>query len=279
MLEFRFMQRALLVSLMISIMIPLIGIVLVNRKTSMIGDALSHVSLSGVAAGLILNINPLIGGIVACVIGAFGIEGIRKKFPHYGDMATGIITALGLGIAAMLSDFAPGGNSFEAYLFGSIVSVSKMDLILISITFILVLALSLIFYGGLLNICINQNLARLAGVNTKLINGIFTFLASLTVALSAKVIGALMVTSLIVLPVANALLISRSYKQTYIFTLLFGMFYTLSGVVISYYFDVKPGGSIVVLAGLGLIITFSITKLKKKIQRDSKNFLKEQMSS
>ena len=274
MLEFRFMQRALLVSLMISIMIPLIGIVLVNRKTSMIGDALSHVSLSGVAAGLILNINPLIGGIVACVIGAFGIEGIRKKFPHYGDMATGI-----LGIAAMLSDFAPGGNSFEAYLFGSIVSVSKMDLILISITFILVLALSLIFYGGLLNICINQNLARLAGVNTKLINGIFTFLASLTVALSAKVIGALMVTSLIVLPVANALLISRSYKQTYIFTLLFGMFYTLSGVVISYYFDVKPGGSIVVLAGLGLIITFSITKLKKKIQRDSKNFLKEQMSS
>ncbi|WP_300408702.1 metal ABC transporter permease [Lagierella sp.] len=279
MLEFRFMQRALAVSLMISIMIPLIGIVLVNRKTSMIGDALSHVSLSGVAAGLILNINPLIGGVVACVVGAFGIEGIRKKFPHYGDMATGIITALGLGIAAMLSDFAPGGNSFEAYLFGSIVSVSKMDLILISITFLLVASLSLVFYGGLLNICINPNLARLAGVNTKLINGIFTFLASLTVALSAKVIGALMVTSLIVLPVANALLISRSYKQTYIFTLLFGMFYTLSGVVLSYYFDVKPGGSIVVLAGLGLIITFVITKVKNKLRRNSKQILKRQLSS
>ena len=82
MLAFKFIQRTLIVSMMISIMIPLIGIVLVNRKTSMIGDALSHVSLAGVAAGLILSINPLIGGVIACIIGAFGIEGIRKKFPH-----------------------------------------------------------------------------------------------------------------------------------------------------------------------------------------------------
>ncbi|MEJ8751727.1 metal ABC transporter permease [Lagierella sp. ICN-221743] len=276
MLAFKFMQRTLIVSMMISIMIPLIGIVLVNRKTSMIGDALSHVSLAGVAAGLILSINPLIGGVIACIIGAFGIEGIRKKFPHYGDMATGMITAVGLGIAAVLSDFAPGGNSFEAYLFGSIVSISKMDLILISITFLLVVTMSIIFYGGLLNICISPNLARLAGVNTKFINGLFTFLASITVALSSKVIGALMVTSLIVLPVANALMVSKSYKETYIYTILFGMLHTMSGVLFSYYFDVKPGGAIVVFAGLGLSITFIITKLRERALKKTEVILREQ---
>lgn len=114
MLQYSFMIRTLLVSLMISIIIPLIGIVIVNRGTSMMGDALSHVSLAGVALGLILSINPLIGAIFACVIGAFSIEKIRKKFPQFGDMATAIITSMGLGLAALLSDFSPGGSSFDA---------------------------------------------------------------------------------------------------------------------------------------------------------------------
>lgn len=264
MLQYSFMIRTLLVSLMISIIIPLIGIVIVNRGTSMMGDALSHVSLAGVALGLILSINPLIGAIFACVIGAFSIEKIRKKFPQFGDMATAIITSMGLGLAALLSDFSPGGSSFDAYLFGSIASVSKLDVVIVLITFILVVAISLIYYFGLLSIAIDPQLAKMSGVNVARINSIFTLLSALTIALSAKIIGALMVTSLIVLPVASSLLISKSYKATFLNTLVLGLIYTLSGVILSYYFDLKPGGAIVVIASLGMLICLLISKLKNK---------------
>ncbi|WP_282924303.1 metal ABC transporter permease [Peptoniphilus genitalis] len=264
MLQYSFMIRTLLVSLMISIIIPLIGIVIVNRGTSMMGDALSHVSLAGVALGLILSINPLIGAIFACVIGAFSIEKIRKKFPQFGDMATAIITSMGLGLAALLSDFSPGGSSFDAYLFGSIASVSKVDVIIVLITFILVVAISLIYYFGLLSIAVDPQLAKMSGVNVARINSIFTLLSALTIALSAKIIGALMVTSLIVLPVASSLLISKSYKATFLNTLVLGLIYTLSGVILSYYFDLKPGGAIVVIASLGMLACLLISKLKNK---------------
>lgn len=264
MLQYSFMIRTLLVSLMISIIIPLIGIVIVNRGTSMMGDALSHVSLAGVALGLILSINPLIGAIFACVIGAFSIEKIRKKFPQFGDMATAIITSMGLGLAALLSDFSPGGSSFDAYLFGSIASVSNADLIIVLITFILVVAISLIYYFGLLSIAVDPQLAKMSGVNVRRINSIFTLLSALTIALSAKIIGALMVTSLIVLPVASSLLISKSYKATFLNTLVLGVLYTLSGVILSYYFDLKPGGAIVVIASIGMLICLLLSKLKNK---------------
>lgn len=264
MLQYSFMIRTLLVSLMISIIIPLIGIVIVNRGTSMMGDALSHVSLAGVALGLILSINPLIGAIFACVIGAFSIEKIRKKFPQFGDMATAIITSMGLGLAALLSDFSPGGSSFDAYLFGSIASVSRLDVVIVLITFILVVAISLIYYFGLISIAIDPQLAKMSGVNVARINSIFTLLSALTIALSAKIIGALMVTSLIVLPVASSLLISKSYKATFLNTLVLGLIYTLSGVILSYYFDLKPGGAIVVIASLGMLVCLLISKLKNK---------------
>ena len=164
MLEFAFMRKALVAGLMLSIMIPMIGIIMVNRKTSMIGDALSHTALSGVGLGLILGFDPLVGSAIVCVVAAFLIELIRKKFPQYGDMATAVIMSTGLGIAAILSDFAPGGNSFESYLFGSISSVTNRDVINISVIFILILVVSISQYSGLLAISIDKNIARLAGV-------------------------------------------------------------------------------------------------------------------
>lgn len=263
MLAYKFMQRSLVVSLMISVMIPLIGIVMVNRKTSMIGDALSHVSLAGVGVGLIFAFDPLIGAIFACIVGAFSIEAIRKRFPHYGDMATAIIVSIGLGLAAILSDIAPGGNTFESYLFGSIASVSPADVVIVGVTFILVVGASLVFYGGLLDIAVDTNLARMAGVNIKLVNGVFTFLSALTVALAAKIIGALLVTSLLVLPVATALIVSRSYKQTYIISIILGIIYMMTGVVTSYYYDIKPGGSIVLIALAGMLALSIYAKLTK----------------
>lgn len=269
MLSYDFMRRALVVGLMLAIIIPMIGLVMINRKTSMIGDALSHSSLAGIAMGLIFSINPMWTSLIFCVLGAFAIDIIRKKFKDFGDMATAIIMSFGIGLAAILSDFAKGGKSFESYLFGSITTVSSDDLILVGIIFVLVVLMSLYFYNALLFISINPIMARLAGVKVRMVNSVFTFLTAITIAISAKIVGALMITSLMVIPVANALIIAKSYKQTYIISLIFSLIFMILGITISYYGGLKPGGTIVVLAIISLMITGLIKlisdKLKKKI--------------
>lgn len=236
---------------------------MVNRKTSMVGDALSHVSLAGVGLGLILGIDIMIGTIAVCVVGAFSIEFIRKKFPQYGDMATAITLSIGLGVAAILSDFAPGGNAFESYLFGSISSVTPSDVIVVFIIFLLVLLGSIVFYGGLLDIAVDTNLARLAGVDIKLVNTVFTLFSAITIALACKIVGVLLVTSLIVLPVATSLIVSKSYKQTFIISVILGVVYMMLGITISFYFDVKPGGAIVLNALVGMLVFSIYSRLRK----------------
>lgn len=266
MLEFAFMRHALLAGFFLSIIIPMIGIVMVNRKTSMIGDALSHTSLSGVALGLIFGFNPVWGVLLICLIAAYAIEYIRAKFPHYGDMATAVITSTGLGLAAVLTKFAAGGNNFESYLFGSISAVTLYDVVSVAIVFVAVVVVSIVYYAALLDLAIDSNLARLAGVNVKLVNAIYTFLSAVTIALSCKIVGALLVLSMLVLPVATALIICRSYKTTYIMSIVLGVFYTMSGIIISYYYDVPTGGAIVILAVLGMLITAIYRKCCRKNQ-------------
>lgn len=263
MLEFSFMRNALLSGFMLSVIIPMIGVVMVNRKTSMIGDALSHTSLAGVAIGLIAGINPVFGAIFICIMAAFCIEIIRRRLPNYGDMATAVIMSGGLGLAAILTKFAPGGNNFESYLFGSISSVTKMDVLSVFLVFVPVVFASMKFYGSLLDISINPNMARLSGVKVDIINSIFTLFTSITVALSCKIVGALLVTSLIVLPVATSLIISRSYKMTYILSVVLGVIYMMSGIILSYYFDVPTGGAIVIMAVLGMIAMQLYKKIAK----------------
>lgn len=268
--EFAYMQRALAAGVLLSVLIPMIGVVMVNRKTSMIGDALSHTSLAGVGLGLILGYNPSIMAVFICIISAFSIELVRKRFPQYGDMATAVIMSTGLGIAAILSDFAPGGNTFESYLFGSISSVSPEDLIIVASVFVLGILINLIFYSAALDLALDINLARLAGVPTRFVNALYTLLTAVTVALAAKIIGALLVASLIVLPVATALFISRSYKQTFFVSILLGVIYTTSGLILSYYYDIRPGGAIVLIAVIAMIIFAVYAKLRKVHSKESR---------
>ena len=269
MLSYDFMRRALVVGVMLAIIIPMIGLVMINRKTSMIGDALSHSSLAGIAMGLIFSINPMWTSLIFCVLGAFAIDIIRKRFKDFGDMATAIIMSFGIGLAAILSDFAKGGKSFESYLFGSITTVSSDDLILVGIIFALVVLMSLYFYNALLFISINPIMARLAGVKVRMVNSVFTFLTAITIAISAKIVGALMITSLMVIPVATSLLISDSYKKTYTLSLIFSVIFMVLGITLSFYYGLKPGGAIVMIAIATLLIVAIIkiitTKVRKKI--------------
>lgn len=267
MFSYDFMKRAFLVGLMLAVIIPMIGVIMINRKTSMIGDALSHTSLAGIGLGLILGINPLWGSLVICVISAFAIEIIRKKFPDYGDMATAIIMSTGIGLAAILSDFAPGGNSFESYLFGSITTLSNQDLLMAAVVFLAVVFTSSYLYRALLYTSIDPVMAKLAGVKTELISGIFTFLTAITVAISAKMVGALMISSLMVIPVATSFLIGKSYKQTYILSIFFAVIFVLAGITLSYHFGIKTGGATVLVAVLVLILISLVSGISRKFRQ------------
>jgi zinc transport system permease protein len=263
MLGYAYMRRALVAGFMLSIMIPLIGVVMVNRKTSMVGDTLAHSSLPGVAMGLILGWDPVLTAIIACVVAALAIENIRERFPEYGDMATAVVLSLALGIAAILTSFTPGGNTLESYLFGGITSVLRRDVIMTAVVFVLVVLFSVIYYSGLLDIAIDVNLARLSGVPVKFINTAFTILSAVTIGLAVKIVGALLVMSMMVLPVATSLMVTRSYKTTVIMSVILGIIYMMVGIVISYFVDIKPGGTIVLNAIIGMLIIGTYSRVRK----------------
>ncbi len=240
---------------MLAIIIPMIGIIMINRRTSMIGDALSHASLAGIGFGLIMGINPIWTSLLVCVIASFAIEIIRRQFRDFGDMAVALVMSAGIAIAAILSDFTPGGTNFESFMFGSITTVSKEDVWIVGVIFALVVAVSIYSYNALLYNAINPTMARLAGINTRRVNIVFTFLTAITVAISAKTVGALMITSLMTIPVATSLLISDSYKKTYVRSIILSVIFMVLGITASFYLGVKPGGAIVLIAiGFMLVI-------------------------
>lgn len=259
MFQLEFMRRAFLVGIMLSIVIPCIGVVMVNKRNSMIGDALSHVSLAGVTIGLIFRVNPIITAIISCAIASFSIEIMRRYFPKNSDISTAIMMSLGIGLAAVLSDFVKGAANFNSFLFGSIVAISDFEVILVTLVFFVVITVFTVLYKALLYVSFDEVGARLAGIKVQSVNIIFTFLISLSISIASRTVGVLMVSSLMVVPVACALRISKSYFQTVIYSILFGMAFTISGITISFYQGLKPGGTMVLT---GIVVLFTIVILQ-----------------
>lgn len=245
--QYDFMQRAFLTGILIAIITPCIGVVVVLKRLSMTGDALSHNSLAGVAAGLALNINPILGAIIFSIAAAFGIEKVRKSFPKYSEIAIAIIMSTGIGLAGILSGFVKNSANFNSFLFGSIVAISNFELyMVIGLSIVVILAVFLL-HKELFYMTFDEESARLAGIPIKSINVVFTLLTAVTISISARTVGTLVVSSLMVLPVATAMQIAKSYKQTVLYSVLFALLYTISGLYISYYADFKPGGTIVLI--------------------------------
>lgn len=259
--SYAFMQRAFITGFLLALIIPCIGMIIVLKRLSMIGDALSHTSLAGVAAGLLLNINPVLGATIFCIGAAFGIEAIRKKLPRYAEMSIAIIMSAGVGLAGVLSGFVKSASSFNSFLFGSIVAISDGEMWTVAIVAIVILLSFLLFYRELFYISLDERSARLAGVPVGFVNFLFTILTAITVSIAARTVGALIVSSMMVVPVACAMQIGRSYKQTLIWSIVFAEIFTISGLFASYYFGLKPGGTIVLIGVIVLIFVFIIKSI------------------
>lgn len=256
--EYAFMQKAFIVGLLISVITPAIGLIVVLKRLSMIGDALSHNALAGVAAGLAFGFNPIIGAVGISILSAFGIEKIRKAFPKYSELSIAIIMATGIGLAGIFSGFVKNTAVFTSFLFGSIVAITDFELYIVLILSVVVIIALIIMYKELFYITFDEESARLAGVPVKLVDFIFTLLTAITISISARTVGALVISSLMVIPVATSMQLAKSYKQTIIFSVLFGMFFTIFGIFISYYLGLKPGATIVITGVIILVLTIAL---------------------
>ena len=258
-LQYGFMQRAFLVGILLAVIIPCIGVIVVFKRLSLIGDALSHTSLAGVALGLIIGINPIIGAMAVSLVAAFSIEAIRKKIPRYSELSIAIVLSVGVGLAGVLSGFVKNAANFNSFLFGSIVAISDFETALVVGISILVFLAFIFLYKELFYIAFDEQAAELSGVPVRLVNTIFTILTAVTVSVASRTVGALIVSSLMVVPVATAMVMARSYKQTVIWSVIYAVAATIIGLFVSYYAEIKPGGTIV-LTAVALFLLALVTK-------------------
>lgn len=257
--QYEFMQRAFIVGLLLAVIIPCIGVVVVHKRLSMMGDALAHTSLAGVAAGLIMGINPVLGAVIACVVASLGIEFIRKRLPRYSEMSIAIVLSAGVGLAGVLSSYVSGTANFNSFLFGSIVAISDFEVSMVVVTSIAVLLVFFMLYKELFLVTFDERIARLAGVPIGLVNFVFTILTAVTVSIAARTVGALIVSSVMVVPVACAMQLAKSYKQIVLWAMGFAVSFMMSGLFLSYYARLKPGATIV-LIGVAVLLLLLVGK-------------------
>jgi zinc transport system permease protein len=266
-LSYPFMQRALLAALLVGIAAPAVGIYLVQRRQAIMGDGIGHVALTGVALGFLLNTNPVWMAVAVASLGAVVMELIRWYGKARGDLALAMLFYGGMAGGVMIINLAPNGSnaSLTTFLFGSVTTVSDSDVVAIVCLSALVLAGSLGLRRQLFAVCQDEEFARVTGLPVRLLNLLLAVTAAVTVTVAMRVVGLLLVSALMVIPVAAAQQVTRGFAGTLGLSVLFGVAVTLSGTSTSYYADVPPGASIVVLAiALFALVTALAAPLAKR---------------
>jgi zinc transport system permease protein len=276
-LQYEFLQNAFLTGIIIGIIAPLIGVFVVVRRLSLIADALSHVTLAGIAASLLLEkrflsvgtLNPIYMGMFFSVAGSLLIEKLRSVYKHYEELAIPIIMSGGVGLSVLFISLADGFNTdLFSYLFGSVSAVTRLDLWTILIISIFVIAIVIMLYKELFIISFDEEHAKASGLPVKGLHLLFMIMVALVIASSMRIVGVLLVSSLMTLPVAAAIRIANGFKQTIIYSIIFGETSVLGGLIISYYLDLAPGGTIVIISIIILMVTIFVKKwtLKRKVR-------------
>ncbi|MCT2535941.1 metal ABC transporter permease [Aquibacillus koreensis] len=275
--EYEFLQNTLYTGLLIGLIGPLLGTFIVVRRLSLIADALSHVTLAGIAFGLFLEkkymvtfITPFYAGMGFSVIGSVFVERLRRVYKAYQELAIPIILSGGVGLSVVFISLADGFNTdLYSYLFGSVSAVSRNDFFSILVIAIIVITVLLLFYKELFMLSFDEEHAVVSGIHAKRIHFLFIVLTALVIAASIRIVGVLLVSALMTLPVAASIRIAKGFKQSILFSVIFGEISVIIGLVAGYYFEIPPGGTIVLTSVLILIITIlykrlKLTRLKRK---------------
>jgi zinc transport system permease protein len=246
--QYGFIVRGLEAGIIVAIIAPLIGIFLVLRRYSLIADTLAHVSLAGIAIGLLFGINPVLTALGTAVVASLGIERLRTSKRVYGESALALFLSGSLALAVVILSLAHGFNAnLFNYLFGSIVTVTSNDVLIISLLAIVVILVLGVFYKQLVYVTFDEEAAKVSGIPTRMINTVLIILAALTVALAIPIVGVLLIAALIVIPVITALQLKKSFTKTIAYAEAFSIFSVILGIFVSFYFNLSTGGTIVLI--------------------------------
>jgi zinc transport system permease protein len=271
------MQRALIAALLVGLAGPIIGTFLVQRRLALLGDGIGHVALTGVALGWLVgtwfglvpaDTLAVPGAVVVSVLGSVAIELVRQRGKTSGDLALALLFYGGIAAGAVLIKVAGGTNAnLMSYLFGSVSTVSRGDVIVTACLAGLIIVVGLVLRGALFAISNDEGFATASGLPTRSLNIILAALAAITVTTAMRVVGVLLVSALMIVPVAIAQLMTRSFSRTMALACGLGVVISAVGVVITYWCDLPPGGMIVVLAVLVYAVTAVLRPVVRRLRR------------
>lgn len=249
-LEYDFMQRALIAAALIGLIAPLIGVFLVQRRLALLGDGMGHVALMGVGLAFLLGTAPVPTAMVTAALGAFLIEFIRNRSRTAGDVALALLFYGGIAGGVLFASLAPGkaSSSLNAYLFGSLSTVATGDiwaLVALAVTVLVILA---IFGRELFAVSLDPDIAQVQGIRVRVMSTLMAVLAAIVVVVGMRVVGLLLVSAIMIVPVAAAQQLTRSFRSTAVIAVIIGLIASIAGLAGSFYVEVPPGPAIVILA-------------------------------
>ncbi len=260
-LQYDFMIRALIAALAISILAPLVGIFLVVRRYSMLADTLAHVSLLGIAASSLFGVHPVAGALFASCLAALGMEKVKQNGILLGESILALFLSGSLALAVILFGLTRGLNAnIVSYLFGSITTVNASDVWIIACFGMAVLCITLILFKRFFLVSFDENLSRASGLRVHALNNVLMILAAITVSLAMKIVGILLVGALMVIPVITAIQYKKSFAYTTVLAILISVISAVSGLILSFYFDLPSGGVIVAITLLFFIASLLVNK-------------------
>lgn len=260
--QYDFMLKALLVGSLIAICCSFLGIFLVLKKYSMIGDGLAHVSFATIAIALLLAASPLLVSIPLVILSSFVILKLNEKADLHGDAAIGLVSSFSVAAGVLIASISRGFNvDLFSYLFGSILVISNMDVVLSVILSVVVIFMIFFFYNNLFAITYDEEFATVMGLNTRTMNYLISVLTSITIVLGIRVVGTMLISSLIIFPTVTALQVAKGFKSTIFVSSAVSVSCVILGVFISFIMDLPTGATIVMLNALCFAVFFCIKKL------------------
>ena len=249
-LDFDFMRRALVAAALVGLIAPLIGVFLVQRRLALLGDGMGHVALMGVGLAFLLGTAPIPTAMVTAALGAFLIEFIRNRSRTAGDVALALLFYGGIAGGVLFASLAPGkaSSSLNSYLFGSLSTVAAGDLWALGILAVSVLVILAIFGRELFAVCLDPDIAQVQGIRVRAMSTLMAILAEIVVVVGMRVVGLLLVSAIMIVPVAAAQQLTRSFRSTAVIAVIIGLISSVAGLAGSFYIEVPPGPAIVILA-------------------------------